>query len=89
MGVELLWTIFEWLPLVFAIDVLAFHATGDHPLGLRWWWRRSSRVTPQRAGSTRREYTVGSHARSESASPKLMISCRIDDDIASRSRRSF
>jgi hypothetical protein len=39
MRVDLLWTIFEWLPLVFAVDVLAFHATGDHPLALRWWWR--------------------------------------------------
>jgi hypothetical protein len=40
MGVDLLWEIFEWLPLVFAVDLLAFHATGDHPLALRWWWRR-------------------------------------------------
>jgi hypothetical protein len=50
VGVELLWEIFEWLPLVFALDVLAFHATGDHPLALRWWWRRSPerRTTPTR-----------------------------------------
>ena len=40
MGVDLLREIFEWLPLVFAVDLLAFHATGDHPLALRWWWRR-------------------------------------------------
>ena len=38
-GSALLWTIFDWLPLVFAIDLLAFHFTGDHPLALRWWWR--------------------------------------------------
>ena len=42
IGIDLLWTIFEWLPLVFAIDLLAFHATGDHPLALRWWWRRAA-----------------------------------------------
>jgi hypothetical protein len=39
-GTELLWTVFEWLPIVFAADVVAFHFTGDHPLALRWWWRR-------------------------------------------------
>jgi hypothetical protein len=40
VGVDLLWEIFAWLPLVFAVDLLAFHATGDHPLALHWWWRR-------------------------------------------------
>jgi len=39
-GLELLELVFELLPLVFAIDVLAFHFTGDHPLAIRWWWRR-------------------------------------------------
>jgi hypothetical protein len=39
-GIELLWTIFELLPIVFAVDLLAFHFTDDHPLAIRWWWRR-------------------------------------------------
>jgi hypothetical protein len=31
--------IFEWLPVLFAVDLVAFHLTGDHPLALRWWYR--------------------------------------------------
>jgi hypothetical protein len=38
-GTELLWLVFDWLPVVFAVDLVAFHFTGDHPLALRWWWR--------------------------------------------------
>jgi hypothetical protein len=43
-GAHLLWTIFEWLPLVFAVDLVAFHLTGDHPLALRWWCGRRAPV---------------------------------------------
>ena len=51
MGVELLRAIFEWLPLVFVLDLIAFHATGDHPLALRWWWRRAEDGARRHEGS--------------------------------------
>jgi hypothetical protein len=38
-GSHLLWFVFDWLPLLFAVDLIAFHLTGDHPLAIRWWWR--------------------------------------------------
>jgi hypothetical protein len=40
-GVELLETVYLWLPLVFAVDIATFHLTGDHPLALRWWRGRA------------------------------------------------
>jgi hypothetical protein len=45
-GIDLLRLVYELLPLVFAIDLLTFHFTGDHPLAMRWWWRRSSNQLP-------------------------------------------
>lgn len=39
-GIELLRQVYLLLPVVFAFDIAAFHLTGDHPLALRWWWRR-------------------------------------------------
>ncbi|HEX4746341.1 MAG TPA: hypothetical protein VFU99_05600 [Gaiellaceae bacterium] len=42
-GTELLWEVYAWLPLVFALDLAVFHLTGDHPLALRWWVRRPRR----------------------------------------------
>jgi hypothetical protein len=35
-----MWAVYLWLPFAFALDLLAFHLTGDHPLAARWWWRR-------------------------------------------------
>ena len=40
-GLEILWAVYDWLPLVFALDVLLFHAIADHPLALRWWRGRA------------------------------------------------
>jgi hypothetical protein len=34
---ELLRAVYEWLPLLFALDLVGFHLTGDHPLAARWW----------------------------------------------------
>lgn len=39
-GLELMWFVFELLPLVFALDLVLFHAVGDQPLAVHWWWRR-------------------------------------------------
>jgi hypothetical protein len=39
-GLEVLWVVYEWLPRVFVLDVLAFHLLADHPLAARCWtWR--------------------------------------------------
>jgi hypothetical protein len=43
-SVELLHAAYEWLPAMFALDLLLFHLVADHPLALRWWWRRSERT---------------------------------------------
>jgi hypothetical protein len=32
MTTELLRAVYEWLPIVFAVDLLVFHLTADHPL---------------------------------------------------------
>jgi hypothetical protein len=40
---ELLEMVYAWLPALFALDVLVFHLTGDHPLAARWWWGRERR----------------------------------------------
>ena len=39
-GLDALWAVAEWLPAVFALDLLLFHLVGDHPLAARWWWGR-------------------------------------------------
>lgn len=39
-SVELLGAAFEWLPVLFALDLVLFHLVADHPLALRWWWGR-------------------------------------------------
>jgi len=44
MSRELLWPVYEWLPIAFAVDLVVFHLTADHPLALRSWWRRSGSV---------------------------------------------
>jgi hypothetical protein len=36
-ALETLWLIFDWLPRVFALDLLAFHLLADHPLAVRQW----------------------------------------------------
>jgi hypothetical protein len=41
---ELLHEAYEWLPVLFALDLVLFHLVADHPLAVRWWWRRSVRV---------------------------------------------
>jgi len=40
---ELLEMVYAWLPVLFALDLVAFHLTGDHPLAVRWWWGRERR----------------------------------------------
>lgn len=42
-SVELLEAAYEWLPVLFALDLLLFHLVADHPLAVRWWWGRSER----------------------------------------------
>jgi len=37
-GLELLRTVYQWLPALFALDLLLFHLVADHPLAARWWW---------------------------------------------------
>jgi hypothetical protein len=37
MGLELLRDVYTWLPVLFALDLLLFQLTADHPLALRWW----------------------------------------------------
>jgi hypothetical protein len=32
--------VYQWLPAVFAVDLLLFHLVADHPLAARWWWGR-------------------------------------------------
>jgi hypothetical protein len=44
MGVELLRMVFDWLPLLFALDLLVFHLVADDPLAARWWLGRPRRV---------------------------------------------
>ena len=39
-ALELLRTVYTWLPVLFAVDLAVFHLVGDHPLALRWWWGR-------------------------------------------------
>jgi hypothetical protein len=39
-GLDLLQTVYAWLPALFAVDLLVFHLMGDHPLAAAWWWRR-------------------------------------------------
>jgi hypothetical protein len=39
-GTEILEVVYQWLPTAFALDLLVFHLTGEHPLALTWWWRR-------------------------------------------------
>jgi hypothetical protein len=43
-SIDLLRAAFEWLPVLFAVDLVLFHLVADHPLALRSWWRRSDRV---------------------------------------------
>lgn len=43
-SVELLHEAYEWLPVLFALDLLLFHLVADHPLAVRWWWGRSEGV---------------------------------------------
>jgi hypothetical protein len=43
-SLELLRAVYEWLPVLFAVDLVVFHLVADHPLALRWWWGRSERV---------------------------------------------
>jgi hypothetical protein len=42
-ALELLRAVYHWLPIVFALDLVLFHVVADHPLALRWWWRREDR----------------------------------------------
>jgi hypothetical protein len=39
-SLELLRTVYLWLPALFALDLLLFHLVADHPLAARWWWGR-------------------------------------------------
>jgi hypothetical protein len=39
-SVELLRTVYEWLPRLFVLDVLAFHLLADHPIAARTWLPR-------------------------------------------------
>ena len=41
---ELLRSVYHWLPIVFAADLVLFHVVADHPLALRRWWGREERV---------------------------------------------
>ena len=43
-GVELLRDVYDWLPVLFALDLVLFNLVGDHPLAARWWWGRSERA---------------------------------------------
>jgi hypothetical protein len=43
-GSELLRDVYEWLPVLFALDLVLFQLVADHPLALRWWWGRSARA---------------------------------------------
>jgi hypothetical protein len=45
MGVELLRTVFDWLPVLFALDLLVFHVVADDPLAARSWLGRPRRGT--------------------------------------------
>lgn len=61
-SIELLRAVYQWLPVLFALDLLLFHLVADHPLAARWWWkrpgRRSSRsfgLRPCRSAFTRGE----------------------------------
>ena len=39
-SLDLLYAVYEWLPVFFALDLLLFQLVADDPLALRWWWRR-------------------------------------------------
>jgi hypothetical protein len=41
-ALETLQVVYEWLPRVFVLDVLAFHLLADHPLAARRWLGRKS-----------------------------------------------
>jgi hypothetical protein len=47
-SVELLRDVYQWLPLMFALDLLLFHAVADHPLAVQWWRKRpgAPRIRP-------------------------------------------
>jgi hypothetical protein len=42
-NIELLRMVYQWLPVLFALDLLLFHLTADHPLALHWWRKRPGR----------------------------------------------
>jgi hypothetical protein len=42
-SVELLRMVQQWLPVLFALDLLLFHLVADHPLATNWWWRQPGR----------------------------------------------
>ena len=49
-GIQLLRDVYEWLPVLFAIDLLLFQLADDDPLAARWWWGRKGRASqPQLA----------------------------------------
>lgn len=48
-ALELMRAVYEWLPIVFALDLVLFHFVADHPLALRWWWGRQDAPRPSAA----------------------------------------
>ena len=40
-GIDLLRDVYEWLPLLFALDLLLCQLVADDPLAARWWWGRT------------------------------------------------
>jgi hypothetical protein len=43
-NIELLRMVYQWLPVLFALDLLLFHLIADHPLATQWWWKRPGRT---------------------------------------------
>lgn len=73
-GIALLWQIYALLPLVFALDVAAFHLSGDHPLAARWWWGRSAdRKLPASAGA---RSVVGGAVKTPPTGPSAYLTAK-------------